>query len=127
MIIGIGSDIVEHDVTEKIQWSSDLTLLKRIFSSQELALYRAEPTIKFLSARFAVKEAVLKCLGVGMEEGLALTEIQTVNDKNGKPQVELTGEVKKLADEKNIQTWHVSITHTKTLSLAFIIAEGSKA
>lgn len=127
MIIGIGSDIVEHDVTEKLQWSSDLTLLKRIFSSQELELYRAEPSIKFLSARFAVKEAVLKCLGVGMEEGLALTEIQTLNDKNGKPQVELTGEVKRLADEKNIQTWHVSITHTQTSSLAFIIAEGSKA
>lgn len=127
MIIGIGSDIVEHDVTEKLQWSSDLTLLKRIFSSQELELYRAEPSIKFLSARFAVKEAVLKCLGVGMEDGLALTEIQTLNDKNGKPQVELTGEVKRLADEKNIQTWHVSITHTQTLSLAFIIAEGSKA
>jgi holo-[acyl-carrier protein] synthase len=127
MIIGIGSDIVEHDVTEKLQWSSDLTLLKRIFSSQELELYRAEPSIKFLSARFAVKEAVLKCLGVGMEEGLALTEIQTLNDKNGKPQVELTGEVKRLADEKNIQTWHVSITHTQTSSLAFIIAEGGKA
>ena len=127
MIIGIGSDIVEHDVTEKLQWSSDLTLLKRIFSSQELELYQAEPSIKFLSARFAVKEAVLKCLGVGMEEGLALTEIQTLNDKNGKPQVELTGEVKRLADEKNIQTWHVSITHTQTSSLAFIIAEGSKA
>lgn len=127
MIIGIGSDIVEHDVTEKLQWSSDMTLLKRIFSSQELELYRAEPSIKFLSARFAVKEAVLKCLGVGMEEGLALTEIQTLNDKNGKPRVELTGEVKKLADAKNIEVLHVSITYTKNLSLAFIIAEGSKA
>lgn len=97
MIIGIGLDVVEPDVTEKLRWSSDLTLLKRIFSSQELQMYRAEPSIKCLSARFAVKEAVLKCLGVGTEEGLALTEIQTLDDKNGKPQVELTGEVKKLA------------------------------
>lgn len=126
MIIGIGSDIVEHEVTEKLKWASDLKLLTRIFSSKEIELYQTHPVVKFLSSRFAVKEAVLKCLGIGMDEGIALPEIETLSDLNSKPLLKLTGETKCIADEMNIEIWHVSITHTSKQSLAFVIAEGFK-
>ncbi|HZH94441.1 MAG TPA: holo-ACP synthase [Flavisolibacter sp.] len=126
MIIGIGCDVVEHHITKKLKWDSDIDVRKRIFSTKELESYHAKPTIQFIAGRYAVKEAVLKCLGTGMEDGLALIEIQTLKDENGKPQLELLGSVKRLSDEQNIEIWHVSITHSESYSLAFVIAEGLK-
>lgn len=123
MLVGIGCDLVEHEMTQKLKWSSEKDIQKRIFSIEELELYQTNPTVEFLSARFAVKEAVLKCLGIGMDDGIALPEIETLNDQNGKPRLKLSGTVKKLSDEKNIGVWHISITHTTRQSLAFVVAE----
>jgi len=73
MVIGIGYDIVEHAITEKLNWSTDLELLKGIFSEEELNLYFKNKVTRFIAGRFAGKEAVLKSLGTGMEDGLDLT------------------------------------------------------
>ncbi|MGN6640038.1 MAG: holo-ACP synthase [Mucilaginibacter sp.] len=52
------------------------TYLKKIFSDRELSLAHPALTEKFLAGRFAGKEAVLKCLGTGMIDGIALTDIE---------------------------------------------------
>jgi len=126
MIIGIGCDIVEHKTTEKLKWNSDAELLKRIFSSRELELYDANHTTKFLSGRFAAKEAVLKCLGTGMHDGIFMSDIQILNEETGKPRLELAGEIKTISEGFNVNSWHVSITHSESYSIAFVVAEGAK-
>lgn len=123
MIIGIGCDIVEHALTEKLNWLTDVEMLQKIFSHQELDLYSKNQTIKFVAGRFAAKEAVLKSLGTGMEDGLSLTCIQIFQMGNGKPIVTLDGEVKKLSDKMQINKWHISISHTTDYSYAVVIAE----
>ncbi len=123
MIIGIGYDIVEHTITEKLNWSTDTELLRKIFSKEELDLYSKNQTTKFLAGRFAGKEAVLKSLGTGMEDGLSLTSIQILQTKNGKPIIMLEGEVKKISDIMQISSWNISISHTTNYSCAFVIAE----
>ncbi len=123
MIAGIGCDMVDHIMTCKLKWSSNLRVQKRIFSSKELELFHGENIDRFLSGRFAAKEALLKCLGTGMRDGIALTDIQVLQTNAGKPYIEIEGEVKIIAEQMGIIYWHVSITHTDNCSMAFVVAE----
>lgn len=123
MIIGVGCDIVEHEISKSLNWDSDLSVLNRIFSQKEIGIYLSRKELKFLSGRFAAKEAILKCLGTGMQDGIALTDIQILQSPEGKPLLELFGEVKNLADQMGVCFWHISITHSTHYSLAFVTAE----
>lgn len=123
MIIGIGCDIVEHEMTKKLNWETDQTALERIFSPKELNIFSEKKGIRFLAGRFAVKEAVLKCLGTGMYDGLSLLDIQTHEGELGKPELEITGEIKELSDRLGINLWYISISHSQMFSFAVAIAE----
>lgn len=123
MVIAIGCDIVEHSIPEKLKWDTDQVLLLRIFSQKELDLFHDQKTIQFLSGRFAAKEAVLKCLSTGMQDGISLTNIQVLKLANGKPFIELSGEVKDISDKIGVNVWHISITHSLSYSFAFAVAE----
>jgi len=123
MIVGIGCDIVEHDTTTNLNWGSDSSIQKRIFSQKELEIYSYKTDIKFLAGRFAAKEAILKCLGTGMQDGIALPDIQIIQSDNGKPLIEPQGKFKLISDAMGISTWHISIAHSSNHSVAFAIAE----
>lgn len=123
MIVAIGCDIVDHKLTELLKWKTDLNLLRRVFSNKELDLYDKEKSLSFLAGRFAAKEALLKCLGTGMQDGIALTEIETLTSESGQPQILVAGEVKRISKQLAVDSWHISITHSANYSLAFVVAE----
>lgn len=123
MIIGIGCDIVDHDLTQLLDWQSDLVLLNRIYSKKEIKLYKTQENIEFLAGRYAGKEAVLKSLGTGMRDGISLKNIQILRSKKGKPKIKVKGKVKKISDSLGIRAWFVSISHSSSYSLAFVIAK----
>jgi len=123
MIIGIGCDVVDHDTTKRLGWISNTRLLQRVFSIRELELFEAQKTERFLSGRYAAKEAILKCLGTGMRDGTSLTDVQILQAESGRPIVEICGEVEEVARQMGIISWHVSISHTPYSSTAFVIAE----
>lgn len=127
MIVGIGCDVVNHNIAQSLGWSSNPRTMQRIFSAKELEIFQAHKTDKFISGRFAAKEAVLKCLGTGMKDGIALTDIQVLQTEAGKPVIQIEGEVKKIAQQLGIVSWHISISHTSNSSTAFVIAEGEKS
>lgn len=123
MVIAIGCDITDHTLIKKLKWSTDESLQKRYFSEQEIEQFKLKNDLQFLAGRFAVKEAVLKCLGIGMEDGLSLREIQTLKSINGRPELQLFGVARKISEKLGIDYWHVSITHSKNCSMAYVIAE----
>lgn len=125
MIVGIGSDIVEHKVSRSLNWDKNPKILERIFSENEIEIYLKKNDLKFLSGRFAVKEAVLKCLGTGMYDGISLKDIQVLQSENMRPKIELSGKIKGLSEELGINMWHVSISHSNSYSIAFVIAENN--
>lgn len=125
MIIGAGCDIVEHKEIINLNWGSDISIQKRIFTNKELETYSKNKRISFLAGRFAAKEAVLKCLGTGMQDGIALTDIQVLQTENGKPLLELFNGTKRIADQLQISFWHLSISHSTNHSIAFVVAERS--
>lgn len=84
-----------------------------------------EKRAEHYAVRFACKEAVVKALGTGFAQGIALTEIEVRKDANGRPSVHLTGRTAQIASEQGIEQWHVSLTHTAGLAMASAIACGS--
>ena len=62
-------------------------------------------------------------LGAGMLDGISLKDISIKTLKSGKPDIQLSGIVKQLAKDLGITNWHITITHSTSFSLAFVIAE----
>ncbi len=123
MIKGVGCDIVEHELTSKLGWDKKLDKLSRVFTSKELSQINPKQKVKFLSGRFAAKEAVLKSLGRVMEDGISLNDIQILKMKNGRPSVKLSGSVKKIAKKLGVRKIQLSISHASHNSIAFAVAE----
>jgi holo-[acyl-carrier protein] synthase len=123
-IIGIGIDLIEvdrikHAVTKR------KSFLPRIYADAEVRL-SDRGTLRFeeLAGRFAVKESVLKALKTGWSKGVKFNEIIVLNEASGAPYVQLTGTVKKIADDLGIKKILVSISHTRELAVGMAIATG---
>jgi holo-[acyl-carrier protein] synthase len=123
MIYGLGTDIAEvQRVADKLQ--NNPALVQHIFSEEEQTYCNKQkhPYVSY-TARFAVKEAFLKAFGVTFIGNHALPEISVHNAENGKPSVVLSGRSLLAFQEMNLQTIHVSISHTLQYAVASVIIE----
>jgi len=122
-IIAHGIDLVECERIEEMLQRHDRRFLDRVFTAaeQKYALGAKRQT-EHLAGRFAVKEAVLKVIGTGWSSGAAWTDIETVRNPSGKPQVNLFGRVAEIASSMGIRRLHVSITHARNLAIASVVA-----
>lgn len=126
MIAGIGTDIVEvHRIENKI--STNQYFKEHVYSAAEIVYCdkQKKPAIHY-AARWAVKEAYLKAYGVKFIGNHRLHEIETFNNEDGKPFIQLSGKAKTEFIEKNYETIHVSISHTETHAIAFVTIETTK-
>ena len=119
MVLGSGVDIIEVDrVKQAIKKWGD-SFLKKVFTDKEVAYSKKRRfAYQHLAARFATKEAVLKAFGGGWLRNLPWKDVEIVNDKNGKPGINLYGEAKKVYNKKNIEKIVVSMSHTKEYAVA---------
>lgn len=125
MILGHGVDLAE---VARIRRSIDRygdRFLERVFTEAERA-YAGDGPRRFerLAARFAAKEAVFKALGTGWAEGAGWTDIEAIREPSGKPTLVLHGKAQEMARAMGVKWWHLSLTHTKTMAMASVIAEG---
>ncbi len=125
IILGIGIDLVKSDRVKSAVEKWGKRFLNRIFTPTEQA-YAFAHKIPYLhlAGRFAVKEAVLKALGTGWNSGIRWTEINVINEPVGKPQVEISGNVKKLMDKLGVKKIQVSISHDSDYSIAQVVLIG---
>lgn len=110
MIIGTGVDITEVSRLRKAvdRWGDDF--LNRIFTRKELENAKSRGSLfQHLAGRFAAKEAIFKALNV---KELNWKDIQILNDKFGKPNVEI---LNRNCREEDI---HISISHVKSYAVA---------
>lgn len=126
MIFGTGVDIIE---IERIRHSLEKyasQFQNKVFTTSEIEYCsaKADPARHF-AARFAVKEAVSKCLGTGIGETLGWKDIETTNDHAGKPVLHLNGKGQELFDRLKLKAVHISISHGQTYAVAQAIAERS--
>lgn len=121
MILGIGTDIIEID---RISRAIDNTpmFLEKIFTKREIEqLTRSKLRVESVAGNFAVKEAVSKALGTGVR-GFNFKDIEVLRDELGKPVVEVSDKIKELIKVNNY-LFNVSISHNKTMAIAFVVLE----
>ncbi len=125
MIVGTGVDIVEVARIKRLLEKHSPRFEEKIFTPDEILYCRskAEPGIHF-AARFAVKEAVMKCLGTGMDQGIAFRDIEVVHENTGQPGIKMHGQAKENFVRLKLKTIHISISHEKNYAIGQAIAEG---
>jgi len=129
MIIAVGTDIVD---VSRIQRALNNPRTgdrfgKRIFTPEEIEYCtKRRRSEESFAARFAAKEAVMKALGKGFGEGIGWREIEVARE-TGRPVVVLHGNARERAKALGIIRWHLSLSHTDTHAIAYVVAEGAAA
>jgi len=118
-----GIDIVDCLKIEQLLQKHEERFLNRVFTSAEQQYCsRYRNRAERLAGRFAVKEAVMKMLGTGWTGGVAWTDVETINNPAGKPEVKLSGELARVAQKMGIRTVSISISHTNNMAIASAVA-----
>src|SRR5690242_14211812 len=121
MNLSSGIDLIEIErVREAIARHGD-KFTARIFTEHERQ--ECKGRIPSLAGRFAAKEAVAKALGTGIGD-VSWKEIEILGDEQNAPKLTLTGMAESKAKELGLTSWSVSISHSQSHSVAFVVASG---
>ena len=118
-----GVDLIEIDRIERAvnRWGE--RILNRVWTEREILYCRGR--YPQLASRFAGKEAASKTLGTGIRD-IIWREIEILPDRRGKPLVFLHGRAKARAEKLGLDTWAISLTHSRNLACAMVVAWASK-
>ena len=128
MIIGIGTDILEIKRIGKILNKHDKKFIKRIYGFNEISVIENKKNNldHYLSKRFAAKEATWKAFNPKRGKGLIFKEIETLNDKNGKPYLFFSGKTDRCIKEREKELggslkFDVSLSDEQQYVIAFVV------
>ena len=120
-IKGIGVDAVD---VERFRRSLERTptMRERLFTATELEYVRPKvDPVPSLAARFAAREAVMKALGVGLG-AFGFHDVWVERQPSGEPVIVVTGPAERLAVAAGVGYWHLSLTHTASVAIAYVVA-----
>lgn len=124
VVVGLGTDLVEIDRFRLAMRRRGTRFEERLFSVDERAYAdRHRDRAPRLAARFAAKEAAMKALGVGLGD-LAFHDVEVVRASSGAPGLALRGRGARLAAERGVSSWQLSLSHTDTTVIAVALALG---
>lgn len=120
-MIGLGVDAVDIERFRDVL-SRTPSLKTRVFTSAELELAgtRKDATAA-LAARFAVREATMKALGVGLG-AFDFHDVSVRKAASGAPELIVSGRAQELAEQLGITQWRVSLSHTYIVAVAVVAA-----
>lgn len=123
MIAGIGTDIVQIARMTALWDRHGASIGKRLLAPAELPdLAAASDKGRFLSKRFAAKEALGKALGTGIRAPVLLTAIAIAHDDLGKPMFQLDPPLAAYLEERHLEA-HLSLSDERDYAIAFVIVE----
>lgn len=124
MIVSIGIDIIEvYRIRETI--SRTPRFVEKVFTTRERAYCESKgaAAAQSYAARFAAKEAFLKALKTGWRGQITWHDMEIINDAQGVPALEISGEARKLLEILGADKIHLSISHTTDHAVAQVILE----
>ena len=124
MVVGLGTDLAEIARVRRSVERFGSRFLDRIYTPGEIAYcLRKKDGAESLAARFAAKEAGAKALGTGISRGVGWQDFEVRREPGGNPSRWLSGRAAELAAELGIDRLSLSLTHTRDLAMAVVIAE----
>lgn len=132
MIVGIGTDIIDiRRIERSIDRFGD-RFINRVFSKVERA--KAESRMRFadtLAKRFAAKEACAKALGTGIYRGVIWRDLSVVNERGGKPTMQLSGaaldRLNAMIPDGHVANVQLTLTDDHPWAQAFVTIEAVPA
>ena len=121
MKLATGVDLIEISRIEEVIARHGKHYLDRIYTSAEQDYCGRR--IESLAGRFAAKEAVVKTLGCGIGD-VSWREVEILGDEQNAPVLTLHGAAAQKASELGLTTWSVSISHSQSHCVAFVVAIG---
>lgn len=124
MIVSIGIDIVEvYRIRETLTRTPRFA--ERVFteSEREYCDAKGAAAAQSYAARFAAKEAFLKALKTGWRGKITWHDMEILNDADGVPNLEISGEARVLMEDLGADKIHLSISHTSEHAVAEVILE----
>ena len=116
----IGIDNVEVKRIENI--FNNHNDLDKIYSLSELEnIKNCKHSYLRASGYFAVKEAFLKAINIGIYSEIPLNKICVCYNQNGAPQIEMNEEIKNIFKKYNFSNCEISITHTQEIATAICL------
>ncbi len=121
MILRTGVDLIEISRIQEAIARHGKRYLERIYTAAELKQLGNE--VESLAGRFAAKEAVAKALGCGIG-AVSWKDIEVLGDEQNAPGLTLHGAAAQKARELGLESWSVSISHSMSHAVAFVVAAG---
>jgi holo-[acyl-carrier protein] synthase len=118
-MLRIGVDMIEVARIQRAMERHGERFFARFFTSSEREQANNLPAR--LAARFAAKEAAAKALGTGIGD-VGWTDIEVWSDERRRPHLRLHNMAAQLAADLNLNQWQVSLSHTETHAIAFVVA-----
>ena len=124
MIAGIGVDLATISRVSAVHERYGRRFARRFLHDAELSAYDTHPDpSRFLTKRFAVKEAAVKAIGTGERAGVLLKDFYLEHDELGKPQLRVSGAAQRRCDALGIRHFWVSLSDEGDTVAAFVILE----
>ena len=122
MTKGIGIDIVEVErLAKRIEKPEFVNL---VFTETEIDYCQSKKyKAQHFAARFAAKEAYMKSLGLGWTSDANFKEIEIINDENGAPRIELSGQTLAYFQKKKFTQVLVTLSHTESMATAMVVID----
>lgn len=118
-LVSVGVDVIEIARIQRALTDFGERFLRKVYTEGERERYGSR--VSELAARFAAKEATSKALGTGIR-GIRWREMEVLSNRRGKPVLVLHGGAADRAAMLGLVAFDVSLTHSRTAAMAFVVA-----
>ena len=124
MILGIGTDLIEHVRVQRELAQSPWADNDGIFTAQEIAHCRSsrKPVARY-AVCFAAKEATLKALGLEVRDLAMFRDVELAADSEHRHSLLLHGRVKAKSEQLGVRRISLSIAAARKLTGAMVVLE----
>lgn len=123
-MIYTGVDLIEIPRIAGVLERYPKRFLEKVYTQGERRYSRGRPPQ--LASRFAAKEAVMKALGTGVR-GVPWKDIEVTRRPGHAPEILLHRKAKERADLMGIFRLALSLSHSKEMAIASVVAEADDA
>ena len=122
MIFGIGTDILQQSRITKTLDRFGAHFANRLLLEDERELFeRTKNPVRFLSMRFAAKEAIVKAMGTGFSQGIWVRDVGMIPNDWGQPQIIYSERGQIMRERLGIGSGHLTLSDGAGLIIAIAI------